>query len=62
MIMKITARLLRSKGACPDQVAIFVKEWPEGAEVTLPNCLRAAELGLDFDWAADNLLSLDANS
>lgn len=48
--MKITASTLRRIRACPNQVAAFDREWPEGAEVTLENALHAAELGLDLTW------------
>ena len=57
--MKITKKFLESKRACAYHVALFAEEWPEGAEVTLDTCLRAAQIGLDFGWAADNLLSAD---
>ena len=55
--MKITKEFLESKGACAGHVALFAKEWPEGVEVALDSCLRAAQIGLDFGWAAENLLS-----
>ena len=53
----ITAELLRSKGACDEQVRKFASRWPKGGKVTLNACLEAATLGLNFDWAAQNLLS-----
>lgn len=56
----ITPKMLRSKGACPTQLRIFKERWPEGAEVTLKNCQEAARLGLNFDWAAQSLLSAPA--
>ena len=58
--MKITAQLLRDANACEEQVAIFATQWPDGDEVTLANCRKAAKLGLDFDWAARHLLSAPA--
>ena len=58
--MKITAQMLRDKGACKNQVETFENEWPNGCNVTRKNCLRAAELRLDFNWAAGWLLSADA--
>ena len=58
--MKITKRLLKRKGATCDQVDIFAKEWPRGCEVTLENVTRAVALGLDIDWAAENLLTAAA--
>ena len=58
--MAITAQLLRENGACKDQVDTFESERPDGAEVTLENCLRAGELGLDFEFAAYALLLPEA--
>jgi len=46
--MKITKATLR--GACSVQLKIFIKEWPNGAEITLKNCHRAVTLGLDLNW------------
>ena len=54
--MKITKRMLQAKGACPNQIAVFAKEWPRGATVTLKNCKRAAKLGLNVHWVSKNLL------
>ena len=54
--MKITKRMLQAKGACPNQVAVFAKEWPRGATATLKNCERAAKLGLNVHWVSKNLL------
>ena len=48
----ITAETLTALKACTDQVAIFVAEWPDGAEVNEANVLRAVELHLDLDWLA----------
>jgi len=58
--MKITVELLESNKAYGPQVAIFRKLWPEGAEVTLENCHKAAAAGLDLHWAAENLLPAPA--
>ena len=46
----ITVAFLEDCCACEDQVEIFEKEWPKGAEVTKENVIRALELGLDLDW------------
>ena len=54
--MKITAERLRKKGAGCPQVAIFEKEWADGAEVTLRNLLRAVKLDLDIAWFAEHCL------
>ena len=56
----ITARLLRARGACHEQVQLFRKTFPEGTPVTLSACRKAAKAGLLLDWAADNLLSAAA--
>jgi hypothetical protein len=54
--MKITKRLLQSKGACASQVALFAETFPHGAEITEAVCLSVADK-FDWDWAAQNLLS-----
>ena len=59
--MKITKRMLQAKGACPNQMAVFAKEWPRGATVTLKNCERAAKLGLNVHWVSKNLLPKNLN-
>ena len=59
----ITAGLLRSLGACHKHVDIFNAAWPAG--LTLPTeesgiaaiAEQAAPLGLDFQWAAEALLT-----
>jgi len=58
--MIITAKLLARKKACESQVELFRATFGDEAEVTLENCLRAAAVGLDFDWAAYYLLSATA--
>ena len=50
--MKVTARQLRAKRACPNQVLIFKKEWQEGVEITEEVLQRAVELKLDLSWFA----------
>ena len=57
MIVTADMLRLRRKPACKDQVDIFEEEWPDGAEATLPNCLRAVELDLDLSWFVANFLS-----
>ena len=54
--MEITRLLLESNGAHCSQVDTFAAEWPNGAKVTKKNCLRAAALYLDIDWAANKFL------
>ena len=58
--MKITKQWLIMAHACHNQVEIFDEAWPDGAEITLKNYLRAAELGLDLDWLANNIFSVPA--
>ena len=58
--MLITVEMLKAKDACENQVRIFAKEWPEGVRVTKQALERAVELGLDIDWAAQNLLPAPA--
>ena len=48
--MKITKNMLRKHEACSDQVELFAAEWPNGAEVTADNVLRAITLALDVSW------------
>ena len=48
MTTMITGEMLVE--ACDEQREVFVQEWPEGAEATLKNVLRAVELGLDLVW------------
>ena len=48
----ITSEWLRKKHACAQQVAVFEREWPDGAEITEANVLRALTLNLDIVWFA----------
>ena len=43
-------------GACREQRERFAAEWPDGAEVTEANVLRAFVLGLDVDWLLSHVL------
>lgn len=56
-IKRVTARWLRSQSACPKQVKVFEREWPDGADLTLANFERAANLRLDLTWLAAVALS-----
>jgi len=58
--VKVTAQMLRRKHACEGQVAIFEKEWPDGAEVTFDSCQRAVALDLDISWFAAEFLPAPA--
>ena len=60
--MKITAELLRSKGACGDQVATFATEWPDGTELTMAAATRSVELRLDLGWFAETFLTAAARA
>ena len=53
--MRITTEILTKARACTSQVKVFAKEWPNGATVNLKNVCRAQEIGLDLEWAAQNL-------
>lgn len=48
--MRITIELLRKMKACPDQIEIFEREWPEGVDVNEANCRRADALRLCVSW------------
>jgi hypothetical protein len=45
------------KGACEEQLELFICTWPDGAEVTEANALKAAKLGFHAGWVAWKLLS-----
>ena len=55
--MRLTAEMLLVKGACENQVQVFVGEWPDGVEITEAVVLRAYELGLDIDWFVETFLT-----
>ncbi len=56
--MRITAKKLKAKGACEDDIKAFEKQWPDGCNVTRKNCEIAFEkLYMHVPWAARNLLS-----
>ena len=57
--MKVTADMLRAKGACPDQVARFVEITGGSVEITEALCIAHAEK-FDWFWAARNLLPIPA--
>ena len=58
--MKITVKQLVEKQACVEQVKVFRKLFGASATVTLANCRKASKAGLDFNWAAQNLLPATA--
>ena len=47
---RITAALLLTRKACPEQVQVFACEWPKGAAITVENVSRARALDLDVEW------------
>ena len=55
--MKITKQMLLDKKACSNQVKLFVSLFGEEAKVTKANVLKAYEAEIDFNLAANNLLS-----
>ena len=58
--MKITVKQLIEKRACVEQVKVFRKLFGASATITLANCIKASKAGLDFNWAAQNLLPAPA--
>ena len=54
--MKITIRLLKSKGACKDQIEKFKTLFPKGVVLTEAVCMDLAQT-LDWGWAAKMLLT-----
>ena len=57
--MKITKRLLESKGACEEQVELFAQLFPKGVVLTKELCVEHAQR-FDWDWAAEHLLEARA--
>ena len=57
--MKITKTLLKRKGACRIQLALFASYYPKGVVVTRELCLKHAH-EFNWSWAAYNLLSAPA--
>jgi len=58
--MKITVKQLIEKQACAKQVKVFRKLFGASVTITLANCRKAGWAGLDFNWAAQNLLPATA--
>ena len=55
----ITVDKLQKLNACPEQVARFKIWFPNGANVTRNNCLKAQRLGLELFWVADHFFGYD---
>ena len=53
--MKITVEILEKFNACEDQIILFKKIFPKGAEPTMENLLLAYDEGLDILWIGDNI-------
>ena len=53
--MKITTEYLEAHNACPEQVELFDKTFPEGTSITRKACLAAGKAGLNLDWLAGRL-------
>lgn len=52
----ITSEWLVDHGACTSQRQLFEKEWPEGGNITKDSLIRGAELGLDLEWFAREIV------
>ena len=49
---KVTAEMLEKMGASCEGIDKFKRVFPDGAEITLENCLKAAEHNLSILWFA----------
>ena len=52
----VTVSLLRKLRACEGKIYRFKVHFPKGAKITLKNCQRAEEAGLNLPWLAHRLL------
>jgi hypothetical protein len=52
--MFLTRKILQAKGACREQLDMFVRDFPDGTEVTAAVC--RANPGYDYAWVARKLL------
>ena len=59
MVRIITADMLREKRACANQLMVFKKRFPNGAEVSEALARELAPV-FDWEWAAEALLSPSA--
>lgn len=59
--IKITTRLLRSKGACSDQISLFKELGGDSLTITRALCVKHASK-FNWDWAASHLLNAAALS
>ena len=58
--MLITTAVLEELDACQTEIDRFAAEWPNGAEVNVPNVIRAQDMDLDLVWLAKHLLDTGA--
>ena len=59
-LKRVTRKWLDRHCACPEEVRVFCREWPDGAEISQANLVRAHELGLDLAWFLEQVLSAPA--
>ena len=53
----LTGAMLRTVGACPDQIDWFEKQWPNGVAPSSRQAPVIARVGLDTDYAVDHLIA-----
>lgn len=47
---QVSIETLEKLGACKEQVELFRRTFPDGADFTEPNILQAVAAGLNVDW------------
>ena len=60
--MRITEEWLKGKAACQDQVDLFVKTFPDGADASEASIALAGEVGLDLSWLFDYVVRAPARA
>ena len=53
----MTVEYLEQHGACPEQVSLFQKIWPNGCKVSLYNFRRAEKQEMNVSWLTCTLSS-----
>ena len=56
----VSVKTLERLGACPMGLRCFKRVFGKRVKITLENCYRAANSGLDMSWAAGRLLDRQA--
>jgi hypothetical protein len=56
----ITKKMLCEHDACGEQVRLFIKTFGREVKITLAVCRNAVKVGLNLQWASENLLSAPA--